>query len=183
MEYVDGTTPISIVDLAGNTLVLGTDYTFVSTPADNKIEIQFIGTLNKAVDIKYNTKIKDSVIISGPTAVTVSNTVTSNGQSSGTTGTATQMVLVKDTSSINYSTKKIGWSVYININEYDIKDFTLTDTYVNQGLTFDSIIVRDITLGTVVDPSNYTFTKTFDGSIETGFTLTFIGSYAQTISF
>ena len=183
MEYVDGTTPISIVDLAGNTLVLGTDYTFVSTPADNKIEIQFIGTLNKAVDIKYNTKIKDSVIISGPTDVTVSNTVTSNGQSSGTTGTATQMVLVKDTSSINYSTKKIGWSVYININEYDIKDFTLTDTYVNQGLTFDSIIVRDITLGTVVDPSNYTFTKTFDGSIETGFTLTFIGSYAQTSNY
>lgn len=179
MEYVSGTTPISIVDLAGNTLVLGTDYTFVSIPEDNKIEIQFIGTLNKAVDITYNTRIKDSVIISGSTAVNVSNTVSSNGKSSQSSGTATQQVLVKRNTFIDYATKKTGWSVDININKYNIKNYTLTDTYTNRGLTLDTLIVRDMTNNTIVDPINYTLTKTYDGTVETGFTLAFIGAYSE----
>ena len=178
MEYVTNT--LIIKDLAGNSLIEGVDYSFTSIPASNRVDIQFIGTLNRALNIEYKTKIKDSVIISGSTSESVSNMITSNGETSSSTGTATQRVLVKDTNFIDYAAKKIGWRVHININEYLIKNYTLTDTYSNRGLTLDTIVVRDITADTIVDSSNYTLNKTYDGSVETGFTIAFTGAYAET---
>ena len=177
MTFVPGS--FSIRSEANVLLVENVDYTLTFNSDANTLTIQYLNTINQAYNIVYQTTLKPDVIVSGSN-VAVSNFVTSEGQSSSASGTANPRVNVKSSNSINYATRQIGWQIAININRYSMTDLFLTDTYNSFGMEMVSLVVRDITSNTVVNPSNYVLEKTFVDGVESGFTLRFINDYATT---
>ncbi|MBS3990748.1 MAG: collagen binding domain-containing protein [Erysipelothrix sp.] len=177
MTYVPGS--LTIRSEANVSLVENVDFTVVFNDALNTLTIQYLNTINQAYNIEYRTTLRPEVIVSGGN-ISVSNTVTSEGQSSSASGTANPRVVVKSSNSINYATRQIGWQIAVNINRYEMTNLFLTDTYNSFGLEMVSLVVRNITLNTVVDPSQYTLVKTFVNGVESGFTLEFINDYATT---
>ncbi|MCD8574466.1 MAG: hypothetical protein LRY28_03000 [Erysipelotrichaceae bacterium] len=181
MTYVENS--LTIRTESNVLLVQGVDYSVVFDDATNQLTIQFLSTINQAYNIDYQTTLRPEVIVSGSSAVAVSNSVTSEGQTSSASGSATQRVVIKSSNSINYQTREIGWQINLNVNRYTMSNMFLTDTYTSLGMEMVSLVVREVLVNNatvVVDPSQYILTKTYTDGVETGFTLQFINDLATT---
>lgn len=176
LEYVDGSTKIY---KKGTTVEISSDLYTVSN-VDNVLTIKFKNEITEAYDIKYTTRVKDGIIISGDKVF--ENKVVSDGVTSGGTGTAKQQAIVKSSPAINYIDKTIDWKITINQNKYLMENIVVTDTYRNEGLTLkqNTVVVKDGV--TVIDPTNYTVTPTLKDGVgkEIGFVLKFKDTYKTT---
>lgn len=178
MTFVEGS--LSIRSEANVLLLEGVDYAITFDDDSNQLTISFLGTINEAYTIVYQTTLRPEVIVSGSN-ISVTNSVASEGIIVNATGTANPRVVVKSSNSINYATRQISWQIALNINRYTMSNMVVTDVYNSLGLEMVSLVVRDITLNSIIDPSNYILTKTFNSEgVETGFILEFINDYATT---
>lgn len=182
MTYVENS--LTIRTESNVLLVQGVDYSVVFDDATNQLTIQFLSTINQAYNIDYQTTLRPEVIVSGSSAVAVSNSVTSEGQTSSASGSATQRVVIKSSNSINYQTREIGWQINLNINRYTMSNMFLTDTYTSLGMEMVSLVVYEVlsdgSLGNPINDNQYILTKTYTDGVETGFTLQFINDLATT---
>lgn len=178
LEYVPGSMVLKYKD---GTVVPPADYDVVNT--GNKLEIKFKNEVNRAIDISYKTAVKEGVLVTDKTKF--NNTVTTGGKESSSSGEASPQLIKKTTPSINYDEKSIAWSIDINTNRYELKEYNLVDNYINanKGLTFKegSLRVVDVdTNATLVLDRDYEFAKTYVDGVETGYELKFIGDYVTT---
>ena len=90
----------------------------------------------------------------------------------------------KTTPAIDYQNKLIDWQIDVNINRYEMRNYTLTDTYLYKGLGLvdASFEVYDVTKKQLVDPVNYDLVKRYENDVEEGFQLIFKGEYETTSS-
>lgn len=175
LEYVEGT--LVITDL--NDQPVEYDYSLTNNPT-NQLEIQFNESVSKALKISYKTKVKEGKLILENEDF--ENSISSGDVESGNTGTAQPRMIIKSSPEIDYQNKYITWAVDVNVNQYQMSNYSITDSYLYGGLELleSSFEIYDVTLNKWVDSENYELVKTFSGSTETGFTLSFTGQYATT---
>lgn len=182
LEYVAGSFAIYHED---ETTIITDDFDFTLTnsPA-NQLNIQFNQDVTGAIILVYKTKVKEGVLIVEETEF--ENEISTGSNSNGSSGTATPQLVIKSSPKINYSTKKISWSITVNLNEYQLNNYKLTDTYVYRGLTLDEASFKIIDASAdpivTVHPNNYDLVITSDVNGETGFVVTFKNDYVQTNS-
>lgn len=154
------------------------DYTVVNSPS-NVLDIQFNENVEEPIIIEYKTKVKEGVLITENQEFT--NTITDGDETDGNKGTARANMIVKDHTAIDYNKKTMDWKVTFNLNQYELNNYEIVDTFTNLGLTLreDTLKVIDKTHGnTLVLDTDYTLTN----STEEGFVLKFINEYEPTSS-
>lgn len=118
LSFTESGTPIR-----GKQLVLGVDYEV--NQEGHGFSINFVGTIQKALDIRYQTGY-DGII---ETNIPLKNeVVTSSGQTDSSTGTYTQQNVIKRLGSVDYSKQTVSWTIDVNRNNYTMKNWVLTDS-------------------------------------------------------
>ncbi|MFS0647504.1 collagen binding domain-containing protein [Siminovitchia sp. 179-K 8D1 HS] len=151
-------------------------------PAD-LFEINIVGnkityTLNKpttkAFIIKYKTKVKDGAYITHDGTMT--NKVSLSGKSSESSQGVSQQVGKKGHGQINYKDKTIDWTITVNADKQDLRNFVLTDDFSGSGqkLVEDSIQIAPAKAdaGITVNPDKDGFEIDF-GNIKETYTITY----------
>ncbi|MBC1918683.1 LPXTG cell wall anchor domain-containing protein [Listeria booriae] len=160
----------------GATLVAGEDYTLVPAANDKGFDIQFIGDVDYAVNIHYTTKANDVI----DKDITYNNSVSDgSGNADSESGTAQQQGLIKRHESPNYADKTIAWVVDVNKNNYQMENWTFTDT-LSKGLTYksSSFTIQDTTVDIPLQEGrDYTFS--YD-PVTNQLHVTFIGDLKST---
>ncbi len=110
------------------------DYNLNAISEDNKngFELRFNGGIDKAYKVVYRTKSVDRFI---DDEATISNEVTFNGREDTAERYVWQHVAAKWYESPNYGDKTIEWHIVVNTDRHEMNSLTLTDTFVNKGLT------------------------------------------------
>lgn len=143
------------------------------TVEDNKLTITFNETVQESYVIKYKTQLKDQYVLNKDQYY--ENKVTTAKAEDTAGGTIKQGLVNKETEGIDYDNKQIYWAIDINRNNYKMKNYVLTDTYLNRGLSLDvdSFTVFNKTTNKELTKNEYTLTVNSDGNEEIGYTLTF----------
>ncbi|WP_036077776.1 collagen binding domain-containing protein [Listeria cornellensis] len=160
----------------GDTLVLGIDYNLVPAPDGKGFEIVFIGDVDYAVNIHYTTQVED--VIDKDT--TYSNSVVDgSGNKDTESGTAKQQGLIKNIENVDYGSKTLDWVVDINKNNYQMENWTFTDT-LSEGLTWVNLrfSISDVTTGQPLR-EGIDYTMTYD-AVTNQIHAEFIGSFVNT---
>ncbi|MFT8927791.1 MAG: SpaA isopeptide-forming pilin-related protein, partial [Sporolactobacillus sp.] len=158
-------------------------YTLTQTASG--FSLQFDNGIDSAYVITYKTKVNDNVIIDADQIF--NNTANSGTYTSGTSGTASQVGLIKGFSNVNYTNKTVDWSLTVNKNNYQMTNWTLDDTFTSGGqqLLNDTnypFTIKDTTKNvTLNEGSDYTLTLTPKNADGTGgFSVSFINGYNPT---
>lgn len=176
-------------EIKGEPFSDGIDYILVPHPSENGFVVQFLNNVNQAIKIEYKTKVNK--IVTNPAEV--SNKVsTGNGKTSQDKGTAYQQNVIKNISDIDYSTKKVGWKISVNKNNYEMNNLILKDRYsptpglsmVVDGEGEYDFVIRDLTKNKLLTKNTdyiLTLVKDNNGN-ELGFNVEFKNEYIKTNS-
>lgn len=160
--------------IEGTQLIEGTDYNLI--PTGEGFQIEFLNTLQTAVDIYYQTGYNGVV----DTTVTANNTViTESGETAGSTGSYVQQNVIKKLGAVNYDAKTVSWNIAVNINQYSMNNWQLTDT-ASVGLTLETNTFKIFDQNTqqyLVAGQDYTFS--YD-SVTRVISVAFINNYTET---
>lgn len=104
---------------------------FDITIEGNKVTYKLKEDTNKAFIIKYKTKAKEGAYIHDNGEI--SNTVEIDGKTATSSQGVVQQVGVKGNSGINYEDKTIDWTITINADKQDLRNFVLTDDFSGSG--------------------------------------------------
>ncbi|MEQ7220799.1 Cna B-type domain-containing protein [Vagococcus fluvialis] len=175
-EYVKGVK--AWVD-GGRWLEEGKDFV-VTYNGKNEMEIVFPNGLKEAIYIQYDTKVPFVVddTTTGESA-TLTNTATTGGKfSSVGKGTIATNGMTKK-SEINYETRRIKWTVAVNIYNNEMVNWSLTDT-MTKGLKFDPNSLKIIETGGSELKRDTDFV--FEYAKDTEFKVKFLGDRAKKTS-
>src|SRR5699024_10079126 len=108
----------------------------------NKVTYTLKEDTNKAFVLKYKTKAKKDAYIHENGEI--SNTVEIDGKTDTSSQGVAQQVGIKGNSGINYEDKTIDWTITINADKQDLRNFVLTDDFSGTGqkLVEDSIKIE-----------------------------------------
>lgn len=159
----------------GRELVEGEDY-ILDTSSEHGFQIKFIGTIDTAVDVLYQTGY-DGIIDENTTIKNAVKTETGEGDSG--TGILTPQNVIKKLGKVDYTNHTVGWNVDVNLNHYSMNNWQMTDT-LSEGLTLleDTVVIYDkdakknLVLGT-------DYTLDYDEATNK-FRIVFIGEYEKT---
>lgn len=165
----------------GNTSIAPEDL-FDIKIVGNKVTYTLKKDTNKAFIFKYKSKAKDGAYITNDGKIT--NEVSLNGKTAESSQGVYQQVGKKEHGQINYKDKTIDWTITVNADEQDLRNFILTDKFPGSGqkLVPDSIsispensnakiTVNDDEEGFVIDFGN--ITKKYTIKYKTKFTYDF----------
>ncbi|MCG5102781.1 Cna B-type domain-containing protein [Oceanobacillus alkalisoli] len=160
---------------------------FDITIEGNKVTYKLKDASNKAFIIKYKTTAKEGAYINDDG--TISNTVGIDGKTATSSQGVGQQVGVKTNSGINYEDKTIDWTITVNADRQELRNFVLTDDFsdtgqklvdgsikVDPGVSEDAIVPNEdgegfvINFGDINEPYTITyqteFTYDFGGTDE-----------------
>ncbi|MDT2812054.1 SpaA isopeptide-forming pilin-related protein [Vagococcus lutrae] len=142
-------------------------------------EITFKKDFDFPIDINYQTGIDKNHVIKPDDKVT--NEVSVGGKTGNGSGTISQGSLEKSHGNVDYKNREVEWTIRANKYGYTMKDWVLTDTFPNKGLTFIEGTM-EIKLasdkGTILQKGiDYELTVT---DAKDGFEIKLIGDYAET---
>ncbi|MDT2841187.1 SpaA isopeptide-forming pilin-related protein [Vagococcus lutrae] len=142
-------------------------------------EITFKKDFDFPIDINYQTGIDKNHVIKPDDKVT--NEVSVGGKTGNGSGTISQGSLEKSHGNVDYKNREVEWTIRANKYGYTMKDWVLTDTIPNKGLTFIEGTM-EIKLasdkGTILQKGiDYELTVT---DAKDGFEIKLIGDYAET---
>lgn len=182
MFLVDGTIKLYEVSfdqngrpVRGRQLVEGQDYT-LDTSSGHGFEIHFIGTVDTAVDVLYQTGY-DGIVDEN---TTITNAVkTETGEDDTSSGILNPQNVIKKLGQVDYTNHTVGWNLDVNLNHYSMNNWKMTDT-LSKGLTLleDTLVIydkdakKDLILGT-------DYTLDYDQTTNQ-FEIVFIGNYVKT---
>lgn len=142
----------------------------------NGFKITFNEEFNFPVNIYYETDFDG--IIDNPEVVT--NLITDGSHNSGGDYELEQQGLVKTVKDVDHSENIITWEIVINKNNYEMHNWSMTDTFPNQEYVLGSFNLHNKTQDTdLVPDTDYTVTINNDGTNgnDGQFTLTMINDY------
>lgn len=150
----------------------------------NKVTYTLKEDTSNAFVIKYKTIAEDGAYINKDGKI--SNKVEIDGKTADSSQGVHQQVGVKTNSGIDYENKTIDWTITVNADKQDLKNFVLTDDFSGSGqqLVEDSIIVDPTIDDSKVTPNNDgegfkinfgNITETYTITYQTEFTYDFEG--------
>lgn len=154
----------------------------------NKITYTLKESSNKAFVIKYKTKAKEGAYINDDG--TISNTVGIDGKTETSSQGVGQQVGVKTNNGINYEDQTIDWTITVNADSQELRNFVLTDDFSGTGqkLVDGSIEIKpdasnaqinfnpeDIPVGEGFEIDFGTITESYTITYQTEFTYDFEG--------
>lgn len=169
------TDSIVVKNSAGKVLVKDQDYV-LSFDQNNHMTLAFPSGLSTGVVLTYKTQYNGSLSRNG---ATVTNEASAAGATTGkisytlkTTGST------KSISNIDYMNDLVGWNIVINQDRQTMKNVSILDKMgLGLHLNENSMVVTDLDLNSVLDPSKYNIDKTAATSTEgERFVLSFNGS-------
>ncbi|MGO2267598.1 MAG: SpaA isopeptide-forming pilin-related protein [Vagococcus salmoninarum] len=165
--------------IEGAPLVEGEEYTLTPNPDGDGFIIQFVGKVDYAVNVHYETQIDEEVTGNQDYGNKV---IDGNGNQGGSHGGATQQGLIKNLVNVNHASKVVNWEILINQNGYELNNWSMKDT-MSPGLTLSypdgrKFVIQDLTENKVLEKDvDYTFVYDEEaGTVD----IAFIGEYAQT---
>lgn len=165
----------------GQPLKLGEDYRIEYN--NDQFEVKFLHDVNYAVNLTYQTKIKDGVIISDGGAE-VTNKVSTEGAEDGEKVGVASNGLSKYArpDEYDYENETITWRMRVNQDLYEMNNWKLVDTFTNKGLIFlpNSFEMREITNKALGEKLILGTDYTLKGDVKAGFELELIGDYNPT---
>lgn len=141
LEFVQDT--VKVYKKGTNELIDASLYDVVFDSVLNTMKVKFKNTVTEAFDIKYDTRVKEGVIISENTEFT-NKVSTYDGETidAGGSGTAIQQSIIKTTPGVDHNAKTITWKIDVNVNKYPMTNVTITDTYQYKGLVLKEGTLR-----------------------------------------
>ncbi|MBS4220696.1 Cna B-type domain-containing protein [Bacillus sp. FJAT-49711] len=97
----------------------------------NKVTFTLKEDTNKAFIFKYKTKVKDGAYITDDGNIT--NEVLLKGKTAKSSQGVYQQVGKKNHGEINYKDKTIDWTITVNADNQDLRNFVLTDKFPGSG--------------------------------------------------
>lgn len=112
---------------------------FDITIEGDKVTYKLKEDSNKAFILKYKTELKDGAYINKDGKIT--NKIDLNGKTATGSQGVVQQVGKKTNAGINYEDKTIDWTITVNADKQDLRNFVLTDSFAGSGqkLVADSI--------------------------------------------
>ncbi|WP_202813108.1 SpaA isopeptide-forming pilin-related protein, partial [Liquorilactobacillus cacaonum] len=161
---------VKVVDANYQTLTEGKDYTLSFDSNSNQMKIEFPNGLSTGVHVTYDTKYQGIIPDNNnqPGSVDVTNNASGNGDNTSASTTINAKGVDKSYSDVDYTNKKLKWTIEFNQDQQYLKDATITDT-LGKGLTLldgdDNFQVIDENTNQVLPADYYTMTSTSaDGS-------------------
>lgn len=169
----------------------GSDYTVTPTndPAQhlNGFNLQFNNAITTAYKVEYQTRSIDRVDGSGTTNIV--NKVTANGTTVNANRSIRQVILQKDTGTIDYAAQTVSWRIRLNEDSKTMSNALLIDEFTNGGMqlvpgslsvTPDSGATAAYTVTETASPTpaaNDGFKIQFNESINVPYTITYTTKY------
>lgn len=174
LEYVSD----SLVVMSMDNQEVDVKYSVVEN--NNQIKIIFEETISDGYNISYQTKVKEGVLITED--LSLENKVETEDKTSTSTGKAVPRLINKFAGHVNYTDKTIPWTIYVNNNNYEMSNYSLSDKYISGGLTMkqDSFRIKNVTKNIYLDEEDYVLTITYNNQKETGFYLELVNGYETT---
>ncbi|MBP1039427.1 hypothetical protein I6N95_00265 [Vagococcus sp. BWB3-3] len=164
--------------VVGAPLVEGTDYKLIPQGDGKGFKIEFIGKMDYAVDIHYVTQVDEEVT---ENQIYNNQVIDGSGNQSHNQGEAHQQGLIKHMDGVDYNSKTIAWSINVNMNGYELNNWSMTDQ-MSPGLILAlgtrSFVIQDLNLGSNLE-QGVDYEIVYDeaaGKID----VKFIGGYAKT---
>lgn len=175
-EYVKGVK--AWVD-GGRWLEEGKDFV-VTYNGKNEMEIAFPNGLKEAIYIQYDTKVPFVVDDSttGDKSVLSNSVITDGGVKSDSTGYIATNGMTKK-SEIDYETRRIQWTVAVNIYKNEMVNWSLVDT-MTDGLIFDPSSLKIVETGGAELKLDTDFS--FEYATDKKFKVKFLGDRAKKTS-
>lgn len=146
---------------------------FDVTIAGNKVTYKLKEDTNKAFIIKYKTELNEGAYIHKDGTIT--NKVDLDGKTDTTSQGVYQQVGKKSNAGINYEDKTIDWTITVNADKQDLRNFILTDSFAGSG---QKLVDGSITIDPAIDSNKITVddTEGFEikfGDIKETYTITY----------
>ncbi|MDY3706302.1 SpaA isopeptide-forming pilin-related protein [Vagococcus lutrae] len=142
-------------------------------------EITFKKDFDFPIDINYQTGIDKNHVIKPDDKVT--NEVSVGGKTGNGSGTVSQGSLEKSHGNVDYKKREVEWTIRANKYGYTMKDWVLTDTFPNKGLTFleDTMVIKLASDKETILQKGIDYVLTVTDAKD-GFEIKLIGDYAET---
>ena len=142
-------------------------------------EITFKKDFDFPIDINYQTGIDKNHVIKLGDEVT--NEVSVGGKTGNGNGTVSQGSLEKSHGNVDYKKREVEWTIRANKYGYTMKDWVLTDTFPNKGLTFleDTMVIKLASDKETILQKGIDYVLTVTDAKD-GFEIKLIGDYAET---